>query len=243
MLFRSQNLTISSGNSAVYTLEIGQGVHVTLGWIAGSYITECSFTVAYENGDQITSASNLSAGYSFGFDVNCGSAPIIVTTDPITDLVATFDETNMAVILSWAAPTREDPVSYRITRNGEEIAVVTETEYTDNNPTDYAEYCVIAQYTLGHSDPVCADPFENLLGIGETENDIRIYPNPANSTLYIQGGNAEYSYAMFNGMGQQVAEGTAQGTTAINVSNMGKGVYFLRLTTGSQVNTQMIVVE
>ena len=62
-------------------------------------------------------------------------------------------------------------------------------------------------------------------------------------TLNIDGGNAEYSYMMFNGMGQMVANGKAQGTEQINVSDMAKGVYFLRITTGTQVRVEKVVVE
>ena len=71
----SQNLTIDNGESASYTLSIGIGVHVTLSWITGSYSYECSFTVSYEEGDDITSGSNLNAGYHFEFDVIAAAIP------------------------------------------------------------------------------------------------------------------------------------------------------------------------
>ena len=64
-----------------------------------------------------------------------------------------------------------------------------------------------------------------------------------NNTLYINCGDAEYNYEMFNGMGQVVASGNAQGTEQINVNNMTKGVYFLRLTSGTQVQMEKVVVK
>ena len=48
---------------------------------------------------------------------------------------------------------------------------------------------------------------------------------------------------MFNGMGQRVAEGKASGNTQINVNSMAKGVYFLRLTSGTQIRMEKVVVE
>ncbi|MBR4146541.1 MAG: T9SS type A sorting domain-containing protein [Bacteroidales bacterium] len=241
----TQNLTIQEGNSATYTLEIGIGVHVTLGWQNGNYTTECSFTVSYQDGDQITSASgsNLGPAYNFEFDVNCAGDPVITTNDPVTELAYTIDSVNMTVTLTWEAPANKDAINYLVTRNGEELAQVKTNEFTDTDPTDYAAYCVIAQYLSGNSEPTCLDPIEDLLGVEESENNIHIYPNPVNSTLYITDGNAEFSYVMFNGMGQQVAKGTAQGTATVNVSGMSKGVYFLRLTSGSQVSIQKVVVE
>jgi hypothetical protein len=48
---------------------------------------------------------------------------------------------------------------------------------------------------------------------------------------------------MYNGMGQVMVSGKAQGTEQINVNGMAEGVYFLRLTTGSQVRIEKVVVK
>ena len=75
----SQDLTIASGNnSAIYTLEIHNGTHVTLTWTKGSYDQECSFVVSYE-GDAIIFQQGASpaAGVLFEFDCNCGAATAI----------------------------------------------------------------------------------------------------------------------------------------------------------------------
>ena len=73
----SQSLTFSTGNSASYTIEIGNGTHVTLTWSKGSYDNECSFTVSYE-GDlliyKMEKSSNPSAGVLHEFDCNCAAA-------------------------------------------------------------------------------------------------------------------------------------------------------------------------
>ena len=239
----TQNLTINNGSSATYTLEIGIGVHVTLSWIAGSYTSECSFTVSYEGGEQITSASNINSSYHFEFDVNCAGSPVIGQTTPVSNVAYEIDETHFALIITWDAPEGRDVVNYLITRDGEKIGQVNgnTNTFTDNDPKESVEYCVIAQYINGNSEPVCFEIGE-IWGVEESENGIHIYPNPVSGTLYIKGG-AEFSYVMFNGMGQQVAEGHGQGTETIHVSDMSKGVYFLRLTTGSQVSIQKVVVE
>lgn len=77
----------------------------------------------------------------------------------------------------------------------------------------------------------------------QDEAEFSIYPNPVNNTLNINGGDAKYSYVMYNGLGQQVANGTAQGAQQINVSGMAKGIYFIRLTAGSKTSVEKIVVE
>ena len=241
----NQNLTISDGSSQTYTLEIGIGVHVTLSWISGSYTYECSFTVAYEGGDQITSqaggySSPIPSNYNFEFDVNCQGDPIIITTEPISNLAYTVDSINYAIILTWDAP--ENAICYMVTRNGETMGQVSGTSYIDLEPLNEASYCVTALYLSGDSEEECVE-MEYAWGVDENENDIRVYPNPVNSTLYVQCGQEEFNYAMFNGMGQQVANGHAKGTLQLNVNNMSKGIYFLQISAGSQVVMQKVVVE
>ena len=68
----TEQLTVTSGSSASYTLNIPTGAHLTLSWINGSYISECSFTISYEGGETILEAHNLNSGFSYEFDVHCG---------------------------------------------------------------------------------------------------------------------------------------------------------------------------
>ena len=239
----AQSLTIESGNnSASYSIEIGNGVEVNLSWHSGSWDSECGFTIKYEDGDDILTAATGEAASSlpFSFTVACSGEPIIFDTDPVSNLEYALDETHTALILTWDAP--ENAINYVILRNDEEIGKTTETTFIDEDPKESSEYCVIAQYISGDSEPVCFEIGE-ILSVGEMESAISIYPNPVNSTLYIEGGNTEFSYVLYNGMGQEIVSGKAQGSQQINVNSMAKGIYFLRLTTGTQVNIRKVVVE
>ena len=236
----SQSLTISSGNSATYTIEIGNGVHVTLTWNSGSWDSECSFTVKYEDGDIIYNASSVHSGVLYEFDCNCGGGVPVGTFNPVENLQA--EATYTSVTLTWDAP--EGAINYIISRNGLEIGQTTETTFTDVlvNKDGFYTYCVVAEYTDGLSMPECVI-VEYTDAIGENEAEFSIYPNPVNSTLFVNSGNAEFSYEMYNGMGQKVANGQANGNAQISVSGLNKGVYFLRLTSGTQVRIEKVVVE
>ena len=89
----SQELTINSGSSASYPLEIGNGVHVTLTWTTGNYASECSFTVSYE-GDLLIyqSSGTPSAGVLFEFDCNCAAATAVF------NVTATSSNTNHGTV-------------------------------------------------------------------------------------------------------------------------------------------------
>ena len=236
----SRTLTIENGSSETYVIEIGHGVHVTLSWISGQYTHECSFVVRYEEGDVICQATSPNTNYSFEFDCNCSAGAPVGTFTPVEDLQAEATETG--VTLTWNAP--EGAINYIIYRNGIEIAQTDENTYTDNiiSKDGFYTYCVVAEYAEGTSAPDCVI-IEFLDAISENEAEFAIYPNPVNNTLFVNCGNAEFNYEMFNGMGQKVASGNATGNAQINVTDMTKGIYFLRLTTGTQVRMEKVVVE
>ena len=232
-------LTLSSGSSSTETLEIGNGVHVTLTWINGNYAYECSFVVKYENGDVIYQASSPNGGVLHEFDCNCAGGSHLDNFAPVENLEAEVEIG--AIILSWDAP--EGALSYTIYRNGLEIVEVTEPTYTDAVTSElHFTYCVVANYMRGSSLPECIE-VKAEMGMDENNDNFVIYPNPANSILFINCGNAEYSYVMYNGMGQVMVSGKAQGTEQININGMTEGVYFLRLTTGTQVRVEKVVVK
>lgn len=231
----AENLTISDGSSAIFTREIGNGVHVTVTFNPGSWSYECSYTIKYEDGTIIHNGQQDNCE----FDVNCAGSSASGDLNPVENLNASVEGVN--VTLTWTAPA--GATSYTIARNGRTIGETTETTFTDEIPGELTyTYSVSAVYADGVSVPetilVTID-----LNVNENEVQFSIYPNPVSNTLYINGGNAEYSYVMFNGMGQQVANGTAQGAQQINVSGMAKGIYFIRLTAGSKTSVEKVVVE
>ena len=236
----SQNLTINSGASATYTIEIGNGVHVSLTWNSGSWDSEVSFVVKYEDGTIIfQQGSNPPAGLIYEFDCSCGgSSP--TSLEPVSNLTGEINSNN--IILHWNTSFRDDML-FHVYRNGIEIGQTYENTYTD---VVYVEmvytYCVIAELNGSFSAPECIQ-IEFTTVVEESIDMINVYPNPVNNTLYISGYNSEYSYAIYNGLGQVMANGTVRGSQQINVSDMAKGIYFLRLTTGTQVRIEKVVVE
>ena len=235
----SQNLTISSGNSATFTIAIGNGVHVTLSWVSGQYTYECSFSVKYEDGTVIYQSSNISGGQLFEFDVNCANGAPAGTYNPVENLAAEVNIGN--ITLTWDAP--EGAINYIIYRNGVELAQTADVTYVDEVYNEFVyTYCIIAEYADGQSTPECVVAKAEL-GVDESATAFSIYPNPVSGTLYINGGNAEYTYTMYNGMGQVVATGNAKGAEQISVDGMTEGVYFLRLTSGTQVHIEKVVVK
>ncbi len=174
-------------------------------------------------------------------DIQFPPTSVILSLDPVTNLEANVNGSN--VNLSWDAPAGAS--AYIIYRNGEEVGNQGSTTFADIVNDGVYTYSVVATDGNGRfSAPEHVAVSVGIVGVEEnTLESVSIYPNPVNNMLTIDGGNAEYSYVMYNGMGQMVANGKAQGLEHINVSDMAKGVYFLRLTTGTQVRVEKVVVE
>ena len=234
----SANLSCNS-SSQTEIIEIGNGTHVTLTWRRGDYDHECSFIVKYETGEVIFQVSHPNPGVLHEFDCNCASGQATNTYGPVENLTAEVEIGS--ITLSWDAP--EGAINYIIRRNGIEIDQTSEPIYTDEVFTEFFyTYCIVAEYADGFSIPECI-VVKSDLGIEENETVFSIYPNPVNNVLYINGGNTEYSYMMYNSVGQVVANGNAKGTEQISVDGMTKGIYFLRITSGTQVLVEKVVVK
>ena len=80
-------------------------------------------------------------------------------------------------------------------------------------------------------------------GVAERTNTISVYPNPVVETIRIN--NAEEAHvAIYNMKGQQVKlVEFANANTMINVSDLSSGIYFVKVTSGSKVNTVKFVKE
>ena len=100
----SQQLTIESGSSAIYTLPFLTDSHITLTWIVGLYPEDCSFTVSYSNGNVIYYGENLNESFSYEFDVDCDGMPVI-----------TFDVTAEANPIEWGSVTGAGQYDYYTT--------------------------------------------------------------------------------------------------------------------------------
>ena len=76
----TESLTIASGHEAEYEKEISIGTVVTVSFVVGSYASECSFEIGYQDGDIIYASSGTpTAGQVCQFTVNCSSITYEIT--------------------------------------------------------------------------------------------------------------------------------------------------------------------
>jgi len=78
-------------------------------------------------------------------------------------------------------------------------------------------------------------------------SNVAVYPNPANDVIYIMNNNSsQLSYDLYNVQGQRVLfSAVPDMNTAVNVSNLNAGIYFLRLFDGASNSsiTKRIIIR
>ena len=190
-----------------------------------------------------TKDSSVSSGDDCAKVDNIKFPPVSVITfiTPASDLVAMVEGHN--VNLTWNGSV--DATKYVVKRDGETIAEVPETEYTDViEETGTYKYSVYAMDANGSmSAPVSVIVDLDFTGVAENQNvKINVFPNPANDMMNINV-NGSFKYQLVNSLGQVVRNGKATNKAVVNVNDLNQGIYFLTITAGNQVSVQKVVVE
>ena len=145
------------------------------------------------------------------------------------------------VTLTWNAP--RGFVNYAVLRNGIQIAETEETTYVDSElAAGTYTYSVIAVYEEGESVPASV-----VVVIGESidENEVMfaIYPNPAKDYVKINSNASTFEYQLINSLGQVVISGSASGEHQIDVANINKGVYFLKVVAEGETAINKLLIQ
>ncbi|MDR2083380.1 MAG: C25 family cysteine peptidase [Bacteroidales bacterium] len=235
--------------------------NISLNWIAPNNFTPLSYNI-YKNDQFIDNVigtsyydSNLpNDNYHYCVEAVCDEdllsemacydIAVIVCHIPV-DFNAVV--VNQSVVLSWIKPEFADPISYNLFRNDVLLTEnITTTTYTDDNPEgNIIIYSLSANYDLD-----CEVSVENTFeisysGIKTLNNDVKIYPNPADNIINIE--TDEMSrILLYNSVGQLVLRVDVSGNNAsINVSQFKTGVYTVDIIgkDNSSIKSKVIITK
>ena len=162
---------------------------------------------------------------------------IITFVSPVSNLEAKVEESN--VTLTWDAS--ENAREYVIMRNDEQIAVQTETRFTDSiNQSGTYIYSVIAKKYDGYAEPVTVTV--EVLNVNEINvNRINVYPNPATDIVYVDV-DESFNAVIYNYQGQ-IVKNVIVDNGQINVSDLIGGIYFIEVKTENATTINKVVVR
>ena len=78
-------------------------------------------------------------------------------------------------------------------------------------------------------------------GVSELENTLKVYPNPANAYLTIEGNIT--SVEVYNTVGQCLLSKSVNGNTKIDLAGFNNGIYFLRVYSNGEMATRKFSVN
>jgi hypothetical protein len=148
----------------------------------------------------------------------------------------------------WSTAASKEFMHFNVYRDGELIADdVTEMTYADEVGVA-GEFCyeVTAVYSVcGESDPSNEACVDVSVGVDNVENNISVYPNPANDFVMVESSQDIRSIEITNYMGQVVNSVKAVEMTQyrINTSSLSAGVYFVEVETAAGIEKVRIVIS
>ena len=232
-------ITLDSGSSGSQTLLVSNGSQVVLGWIAGSWTSECSFDVSYANGNVIYHGENMNGDFSYAFQMDCDEMPatvynITVSASPGTggsvsgtgayacgsSCTLTATANTGYTFVNWTKNGQQVSTSatysFTVTESGNYVANFSQNSYTISasaNPSNGGTVSGAGSYNHGSTCTLTATPNSGYIFDHWTKNGTTITGGATISFAVTE--NATY-VAYFTAQGQ-----TYNITTA--VSPMGSG--------------------
>jgi hypothetical protein len=175
-----------------------------------------------------------------------GMATVSLEIDCNTELPESLEavQEGADVILTWEPPTADVVVdSYNIYLDGmlyEENIIETTYTFVDA-PEGTHLYGITA--VIGECESDIVEKEFITIGITEYENIAKVYPNPANHHIYVEGNNLA-NISIYNNAGQLVDHIMVDHSiTKINTENFNQGIYLLQIKTKSGlVKIEKIVI-
>lgn len=186
-----------------------------------------------------------------------GTAVVTLTVSNIVSdgfsLSATMNDQTSYYYLGIFDSTAVDTVQFSDIQNYlESNAQPRSADITNASVDSIAARTTLAIYALPYNaNHVLGTYATKYVRIGYTQvsiNDVNgirfnVYPNPATSTLNVAGDNIQ-RVELYNALGQRVMSQQVNGNAAgINVNNLSKGAYILKVYSNGAVSTQNVVVK
>ena len=176
------------------------------------------------NGDFGSEARNL-------FSVTNSNAASVTTGEPrvLSDHEAMFIATLVgnATEVGFEYQKLTDPVGYSVAGvlNDNNVFTATVDDLDSNTMYAVRAYAVLADGSVTYGDDIHFHTWVD--GVSELENTLKVYPNPANDYLSVEG--ALTSVEVYNTVGQCLLQKQVNGDTRIDLSDFNNGIYFLRV--------------
>ena len=213
----SGNVQVNCGDNKEFVITASEGYEIENVVVDGQSqgaITSYTFENVTEAGHSIEASFN--------------EIIVVPECNAVTNLTASVE--NYGIVLSWNSA--DNAISYDIYRNGERIATETNTSAIDLQGHEGDTYYIITNCANGGTSDASESATAIVTGISEVENNIAIFPNPANDILNITSSETISEIEIVNTLGQVVYRVEVNSDNAVcDVNELASGVYVVKIHT------------
>ena len=258
-----ETVKLSTGSSGTADVSTCLGDSVVVTWRKGSWDAEISFSIADASSEtilSITTASNLLNGDTLVvFDGQCGVSYVHTadTTGPVppqpgcnTPTITSANATDNSITVVWSgnAQSYEVGIAEGAWDSTATITTAAGPSYTFTGLTANTQYVVGVR-------AVCSDDSTSAwvtrtvstanVGIADVAAfGFGLHPNPATSSVTVDLGSVNAIVTVIDQSGRTVySRENASGRLTIDVSQMAKGAYFVRVTGAESTAVRKLIVR
>lgn len=163
---------------------------------------------------------------------------IVTSLAAVDNLSATIEDD--AVTLSWDA--NDNAEEYIIRRDGVEVAVQSETSFTETLDKGVYTYSVVARNGKSYSLPAFVVANIDMVSLDEMSmSNVGIYPNPTTGILNVDI-DENFDAVVYNYQGQVMMKKN-DNNRQLNLSNLTAGIYFVEIRTENNAVVKKIVLR
>lgn len=109
---------------------------------------------------------------------------------------------------------------------------------------EYNEECLYSDFSFNESIDDCYTPLYTGLEENQIQNNISLYPNPTKERVYINTSIPIKKITISNLLGQEIKNyNTSQVKSLIDISELNKGIYFVKIYTEKVAHTTKLIKE
>jgi hypothetical protein len=260
-------INMEEGSEKTVTVPLLRG-NIDFIWNHGWYHTsegydtddECSFMIYDGDNNQLYASDELEDGVFLTYNNNCDYGTVVCY--PVENLQGENQWHNgeeFGAYITWNKPAITTYLNrfevYRTTGGYKDDELIAEIDFNGSSSYSFFDntygivsgdtyYAVRSIYTNGweQCESEFVDVMVTITDVAENAAGIRLYPNPTNGQLHLEG-QGTMTVSVYNMLGQEVMRQEGESQIVMDLNAFGSGVYMIRIKTNDGASIQKVTLN